>query len=157
VESNTQSVTLVNAFEVPPEADEPFIGGWERARDFLATTDGFGRPRCIGRCVRTPTFGLSTSRWSTRRRHGGRRSAIRRFPGGRLPFRAHPGLYEVVQEDGTPDGREGVVLTNPFEVPAEGDATFLQGWRAPRDVLAAEDGYLGRGCIAASARPISVS
>ena len=35
------AVTLIDAFEVPPEADEPFIAGWERARDFLATRDGF--------------------------------------------------------------------------------------------------------------------
>jgi heme-degrading monooxygenase HmoA len=28
-------------------------------------------------------------------------------------------------------------------VPAEADAAFLQGWNAARDVLAAQDGYLG--------------
>src|SRR3954452_10071442 len=39
--TSTQTVTLINAFEVPPEADEPFIAGWERARDFLAGRDGF--------------------------------------------------------------------------------------------------------------------
>ena len=39
--ATTQTVTLINAFEVPPESDEPFIAGWERARDFLATKEGF--------------------------------------------------------------------------------------------------------------------
>jgi hypothetical protein len=25
------SVTLINLFEIPPDADEAFIGGWEKA------------------------------------------------------------------------------------------------------------------------------
>jgi hypothetical protein len=28
--ATTSTVTLINAFEVPPEADEPFIAGWSR-------------------------------------------------------------------------------------------------------------------------------
>jgi hypothetical protein len=41
--ATTSTVTLINAFEVPPEGDGPFIAGWERARDFLAT-----RPFSVG-------------------------------------------------------------------------------------------------------------
>ena len=39
--ATTDHVTLINAFEVPREADESFIAGWERARGFLATREGF--------------------------------------------------------------------------------------------------------------------
>jgi heme-degrading monooxygenase HmoA len=133
----------VNAFEVPPEADEPFIGGWERARDFLATKDGF-TATALHRALREDAdfrfvnVALVDSPEAWRQAIGDPA-----FPGGRMPFRAHPGLYEVVQEHGTPDGREGVVLINPFEVPAEADAAFLQGWNAARDVLTAQQGYLG--------------
>ena len=33
--------TLINPFEVPPGADEAFVAGWRRARDFLASREGF--------------------------------------------------------------------------------------------------------------------
>jgi heme-degrading monooxygenase HmoA len=60
-----------------------------------------------------------------------------------MPFKAHPGLYEVAHEDGESDGTEGVVLINPFEVPAEADEPFLAGWRESRAFLAGRRGYLG--------------
>src|SRR2546430_199729 len=55
---------------------------------------------------------------------------------------ARPGAYEVVHEDGTPDGSDGVLLINPFEVRAGADEAFLAGWRRVREVLAAQGGYL---------------
>ena len=134
---------LINAFEVPPEADEPFIAGWERARDFLATKRGFSatalhralRPDADFRFVNVARV-ESPDAW---------REAISdpAFPGGQMPFKAHPSLYEVVHEDGTPDGGEGVVLINPFEVPSDADDAFLAGWRSARELLAAQAGYLG--------------
>jgi heme-degrading monooxygenase HmoA len=60
-----------------------------------------------------------------------------------MPFAAHPGLYDVVHEDGAPDGADGVILINPFEVPAERDERFLAGWSRARDALATQRGYLG--------------
>src|SRR4051794_38657588 len=141
--TSTQTVTLINAFEVPPVADEPFIAGWERARDFLAGRDGFSatalhrawRADAAFRFVNVARVG-SPEAW---------RQAIAdpEFPGGEMPFAAHPGLYEVVHEDGAPDGREGVVLINTFEVPAGADEPFLAGWHRARDVLATRRGYLG--------------
>jgi heme oxygenase (mycobilin-producing) len=139
----TQTVTLINAFEVPAEADEPFIEGWERARDFLATKEGF-TATALHRALRGDAdFRFvnvaqvdSPDAW---------REAIGdpAFPGGRMPFEAHPSLYDVFHEDGAPDGRGGVVLINPFEVPAEADEAFLDGWHRARELLAAPDGYLG--------------
>ena len=139
----TSTVVLINAFEVPPEADEPFVAGWERARDFLAGRDGF-RSTALHRALRPDAeFRFvniaqvdSPEAW---------RDAIAdpAFPGGKMPFAAHPSLYEVVHEDGAPDGTEGVILINAFEVPADADEPFLAGWMRARELLAAAPGYLG--------------
>jgi heme-degrading monooxygenase HmoA len=139
----TKTVTLINAFEVPVEADEPFVADWQRARDFIATKDGFSttalhralRPDAAFRFVNLARV-ESPDAW---------REAIAdpEFPGARMPFAAHPGLYEVVHEDGVPDGTDGVTLINPFEVPAGADEPFLAGWHRARDLLAEQHGYLG--------------
>jgi heme oxygenase (mycobilin-producing) len=51
--------------------------------------------------------------------------------------------YEVVREHGTPDIEGGVVLIDPFDVPADQDERFLAGWDGAREVLAQQRGYLG--------------
>ena len=51
--------------------------------------------------------------------------------------------YEVVREDGAPDTPGGVVLIDPFEVPADEDDAFLAGWDDAHAVLGAQQGYLG--------------
>jgi hypothetical protein len=51
--------------------------------------------------------------------------------------------YEVVHEDGEPDGAEGVVLIDAFDVPAGADAAFLADWHAAREALAAHRGHQG--------------
>lgn len=130
-------------FEVPPEADEDFIAGWEGARDFLAARDGFsttGLHRALREDARFRFVNVaridSPDAW---------REAIGDpdFPGGQMPFRAHAGLYEVVFEDGTPDGSDGVVLINPFEVAPDADEGFLSGWHRARELLVSQRGYLG--------------
>lgn len=139
----TQTVTLINAFEVPPEADEGFIAGWERARDFLATKDGFTatalhralRPDAEFRFVNVAQVD-SPQAWQ-------QAIADPEFPGGGMPFKAHPSLYEVVREDESVDAPERVVLINPFEVPAEADEGFLAGWDRAREMLTEQPGYLG--------------
>jgi heme oxygenase (mycobilin-producing) len=154
-------VTLINAFEVPPEADEPFVAGWERARDFLADKEAF-TTTALHRALREDAALRfvnvaevdSPEAW---------RQAIGdpAFPGGQMPFPAHPSLYEVVHEDGTPDGRDGVILINPFEVPAEDDHAFQDGWQRARERLAAQRGYLGtrlhRSLAAADFRFVNIA
>ncbi|HEX6695164.1 MAG TPA: antibiotic biosynthesis monooxygenase family protein, partial [Solirubrobacteraceae bacterium] len=54
-----------------------------------------------------------------------------------------PGHYEVVREEGAPDGSEGVTLINPFEVPEGEDERFVAGWERARAALADQRGYLG--------------
>jgi heme-degrading monooxygenase HmoA len=143
VMTTTQAVTLINAFEVPPDADEAFIAGWERARDFLAATEGY-RLTALHRALRADVdFRFvnvaqvdSPQRW---------KEAVSdpAFPGASMPFPGHPGLYEVVREDATPDVEGGVVLVNPFEVPDGVDEQFLAAWDRARDALAEQRGYLG--------------
>jgi heme-degrading monooxygenase HmoA len=36
-----EPVTLINSFEVPPDAASDFIAAWERARDYLETQPGY--------------------------------------------------------------------------------------------------------------------
>jgi hypothetical protein len=54
--------------------------------------------------------------------------------------------YEVVREDragGWDRIPGGVLLIDPFEVPAGEDDAFLAGWDDARAVLAEQQGYLG--------------
>lgn len=138
-----RAVTLINPFEVPPDAEEAFVAGWERARDYLAARTGIAATalhRALGPDAEFRFVDVaqvdSPQTWQEA-------IADPDFPGGRMPFKARPGLYEVVHEDRTPDGAEGVILINPFEVPADEDERFLAGWTPTRDVLAQRPGYLG--------------
>lgn len=108
-------MTLIETFDVAPDEDDDFIAAWERARHAATLHRAW------------------------------RRDAKFRFVGvARVDSpRAHPNLYEVVHEDGAPDGTEGVVLINPFEVPANEDERFLAGWERARESLARQRGYLG--------------
>ena len=51
--------------------------------------------------------------------------------------------YDVVHEDGEPDGAEGATVIEFFEVPAGEDDAFLAGCHQARAVLADQRGYLG--------------
>jgi heme-degrading monooxygenase HmoA len=110
---------LIVLFEVPAAADERFVAG-------------FGGGGTLHRALREDVafrfveVGTADS-----------------APAASGEFASHPGVYEVVHEDGEPAGSGGVVLINPFEVPAGEDRAFLAGWGRARDALAGEHGYLG--------------
>jgi 23S rRNA A2030 N6-methylase RlmJ len=65
--------------------------------------------------------------------------------------------YEVVREDGAPDTRGGVVLIDPFEVPAGEDDAFLAGWEAPRRPSRRSRATSAPACTARPAPPSSAS
>src|SRR3954469_25098096 len=99
-DTTTQTVTLINAFEVPPQADEPFIAGWERARDFLAAREGFSAKalhRALRRDAELRFVAVATVDSPQDWRRGDPA-----FPGGEPGVTANPGLYDVVHEDGEP-------------------------------------------------------
>jgi heme-degrading monooxygenase HmoA len=124
------AITLISAFELAPESDEALLAGWERTRGVLAApvlhralgTDAKLRFVVVARADSAQAWQEATAE---------------------LPFRAHTALYEAAHEDGAPDGGEGVVLINAFEVPAAHDERFLAGWRRVRDLLSTQRGYLG--------------
>src|SRR3954470_3798376 len=98
--TTTKTVTLINAFEVPPGADEAFIAGWERARDFLQARDGY-EATVLHRSLRPDAdfrF-VNLARISSPQAWCGAISDPA-FPGGRMPFTAHPSLCEVVRDEG---------------------------------------------------------
>jgi len=141
--ASDRAVTLINAFEVPPDADAAFAAAWEPARAFLADRDAC-RATALHRALRDDV-GLrfvdvarvdSPAAWRDVVEDPG-------YPGAELPFTAHRGLFEVVREDGDLDGAGGVVLISPFEVPAGEDERFVAGWNAVRELFAARQGYLG--------------
>jgi heme oxygenase (mycobilin-producing) len=41
MDGHDSPVVLINLFAVPATADDGFVAGWERARDFLAGQDGY--------------------------------------------------------------------------------------------------------------------
>jgi heme-degrading monooxygenase HmoA len=134
---------LIDVFAVLPDADEAFVAAWERARDCLSTTEGF-IAAALHRAVRSDVefrF-VAVSRFASAEAC---EQAVGDpdFRAGTAPFAVASGLYEVVHEDGAPEGAGGVILINPIEVPAGEDERFLTGWHGAHAVLATQRGYLG--------------
>jgi Antibiotic biosynthesis monooxygenase len=129
---STDSVVLINPFEVPPEAEEGFIAGWERARDFPATQGGYRSTQLHRSLGSDAEFRfVNVAEWASL----GSFQAATGHPtslGGSCrsrPPRAVPGPARgpaVAEDPG------GVVLINAFEVPPEGGDAFLAGWEGTR-------------------------
>ena len=154
-------VRLISAFEVPADEDAAFLASWEQARDVLSQREGAALP-VLHRALRPDVefrF-VSVARVESPKAW---RQAIgdAALPGGTMRFKAHSGLYEVVHEDGMPEDPGGVILINPFEVPAGDEERFLTRWQAARELLATERGYLGtrlhRSLAAASFRFVNIA
>jgi heme-degrading monooxygenase HmoA len=107
---------LIDLFEVAPESDDAFLADWARER---------GASAVLYRALRADV--------------DFRFVAVAPVDDGSPA----PGRYEVVHEDGAPDGSEGVTLINPFEVPEGEDERFVAGWERARAALADQRGYLG--------------
>ena len=97
--TTTGTVTLINAFEVPPEADERFVAGWDAARRLLSGHRGYLGTR-LHRSVGPADFRfVNVARWSSPLMFS---RAIEqpefREAAGALPFPSHPALYQVVRD-----------------------------------------------------------
>ena len=104
----------IGFYAVPARDDEAFLTDWKRARLAGATLHRALRADARFRFVSVAAGDVSGAP-----------------------------LYEIVHEDGAPEGAGGVVLINPFEVPEDADEEFVAGWNRAREALAGQHGYLG--------------
>ena len=95
----TEPFVLINVFEVPPDEDDDFIGGWEAARDYLETQPGYV-DTALHRSIGPADFRfVNVARWRSvedfraATQSPGFREVSKQL--ARYPF--HPGLYEVVR------------------------------------------------------------
>ena len=116
--SPTPRLTRIAAVEVPPEADAAFVAD-RRERSSLH--------RALRRDVALRFVELGEPEAE---------HAPAAFP-------AHAGLYEVVGEEGEPEGAGGVLLISFLEVPAGEDDRLLASRRRVREAWADRRGYLG--------------
>jgi heme oxygenase (mycobilin-producing) len=96
---NPEPVVLINAFEVPEGADDAFLHGWERSREFLSTQEGYLSTRLHRSLAPEAEFRfVNVARWRSEQAF---RAATARpwFKNARVPFAFHAALYEVVRED----------------------------------------------------------
>jgi heme-degrading monooxygenase HmoA len=138
-----QDAILINLFEVPAEADQEFVEGWERADRFLRTKKGYLSTELHRSLAPNADFRFANvARWSSPEAF---REAINDpgFLEVRMPFPAHASLYRVVREDPpVRDEPNPPVLINAFEVPAGEDDVFLAAWERARDFLRDKEGYV---------------
>ena len=92
------TVVLINAFEVPEDADERFLAGWDRARQMLARQEGYIATR-LHRSLGPADFRfVNIARWSSPATFA---SALQRpefqQAAKAMSFASHPALYEVIR------------------------------------------------------------
>ena len=91
-----EPVVLINAFEVPAGEDEAFLRGWERARDFLSTQEGYLSSNLHRSISADADFRfVNVAHWQSAEAF---RAATARpeFKNAAVPFRFHASLYETV-------------------------------------------------------------
>jgi heme oxygenase (mycobilin-producing) len=96
---NPEPVVLINAFEVPAGQDEAFLQAWERAREFLATQEGYVSTRLHRSLSPAADFRfVNVAVWQSPQAF---QAAIAQpgFRNAPVPFPSHASLYEVVRED----------------------------------------------------------
>jgi heme-degrading monooxygenase HmoA len=87
-------VVLINAFEIPPKADERFLTGWDRARAVLAQQQGYLGTR-LHRSLTPADFRfVNIARWSSPLMFA-RALERQEFTdaAAAMPFPSHPALY----------------------------------------------------------------
>jgi heme-degrading monooxygenase HmoA len=94
-----EPVVLINAFEVPEGADEAFLQGWERGREFLSTQEGYLSTRLHLSLSPTADFRyVNVALWQSAQLFQAATSEPE-FRDAPVAFPFHASLYEVVRED----------------------------------------------------------
>jgi heme-degrading monooxygenase HmoA len=95
----TEPVVLINAFEVPERDDEAFLKGWEQARAYLSTPDGYLATRLHRSLSPSADFRyVNVALWESGHAFEAATSAAA-FTNAQPPYRFHASLYEVVRTD----------------------------------------------------------
>ena len=94
-----EPVVLINAFEVPAGEDEAFLQGWERARCFVATQEGYLSTKLHRSLSPEADFRfVNVALWRSAEafRAATSRPEFRNTP---VPYPFHASMYEIVRED----------------------------------------------------------
>jgi heme-degrading monooxygenase HmoA len=96
---NPEPVVLINAFEVPEEADQGFLAGWARQREFLSAHAGYVSTRLHRSLSPEADFRfVNVALWESPKAFHDATSQPE-FRAAPVPFRFHASLYEVVRGD----------------------------------------------------------
>lgn len=96
---NPEPVVLINAFEVPEGADDAFLQGWERTREFLSTQEGYLSTRLHRSLAPDADFRfVNVALWQSAQLFQAATSEPE-FRNAPVPFPFHASLYEVMRED----------------------------------------------------------
>lgn len=96
---NAEAVVLINAFEVPVGEDETFLEGWERARQFLSTQEGYLSTKLHRSLSPSADFRfVNVALWESAQAFRAATSQPE-FRNAAVPYPFHAALYEVVRED----------------------------------------------------------
>jgi len=95
-----ESVTLINAFEVPPAEADRFIAAWEQARDYLATQPGYidtALHQAVGPDAEFQFVNIAHWRSAADFAAAIGSPGFRESAAGLAGYRPHPGLYRTVR------------------------------------------------------------
>lgn len=95
-----QPLILINAFEVPEDAEEEFLRGWEAARDYLKDQPGYVDTALHQAIAPGVDFRfVNVGRWESAEHFQKAISSegFQEVSKALSGFSAHPGLYEVVR------------------------------------------------------------
>jgi heme oxygenase (mycobilin-producing) len=100
VESGSQPLVLINAFEVPEDREDEFLRGWEATRDYLQTQPGYVGTALHQAVSPNPDFRfVNVGRWESLQafQHAIQSQGFREASEALAEFRAHPALYQIVR------------------------------------------------------------
>jgi len=95
-----ESVTLINAFEVPSAEADMFIAAWEQARDYLATQPGYidtALHQAVGPDAEFQFVNIAHWRSAADFAAAIGSPGFRESAAGLAGYRPHPGLYRTVR------------------------------------------------------------
>jgi len=98
MDGQTDSVILINAFEVPAGEDDTFIQGWEHARDVLRQQPGFVSTTLHQALAPDAEFRfVNVAHWESAEAFRAALAQLGSRGAGAVPYRYHQALYRVAR------------------------------------------------------------